>query len=351
MEIHSRFLRPTPTWSFDYEKCTVAELCKFFEERTGAVLNEAQLQKVRDHGSYPLIDRLREMDTERTFSRFMELPPKLRIGVYENLLVIAKGKIKHGGMSSIHTAVLRTSRQVYSEARQVLYKQNKFWAVVRHAEAGSRHSSAPIVACFLQIAKPGGNISFYRKTPCLNGRTSLLHRLLEDSLMGMLRALTHITVDLDLTTPGKQETSEYVIHTCDVITALCLSLYGASKLEEITIKIEAGDATDDTDLAYILWPLLFLRTNVVIKFEGISAVRVTELVDVRMSAQEEASFAGQIAQVRRFCRAEIEKRGWKEQGWLFDGVREVETALDDESFIGKGLIRLDDILKLSAVWK
>lgn len=51
------------------------------------------------------------------------------------------------------------------------------------------------------------------------------------------------------------------------------------------------------------------------------------------------------------CSAEIEKRGWKEQGWLFDGVREVETALDEVSFIGKGLIRLDDILELSDVWK
>jgi hypothetical protein len=70
-----------------------------------------------------------------------------------------------------------------------------------------------------------------------------------------------------------------------------------------------------------------------------------------MSPQEEASFAGQIAHVRRLCSAEIEKRGWKEPGWLFDGVREVETALDDVSFVRKGLIRLDDIVKLSAVWK
>ena len=149
MEVHSRVLRPTPAWSLDYKKCTIAELCKFLEERTGDVLDEAQLQKVRDHGSYPLIDRLREMDRERTFPRFMELPPELRIGVYENLLVTAAGNNKHRGMPSIHTAVLRTSRQVYSEARPVLYKRNKFWAVVRHAEAGSRHSGAPIVGCSL----------------------------------------------------------------------------------------------------------------------------------------------------------------------------------------------------------
>jgi hypothetical protein len=351
IETHSRLRRPTPTWSFDYKKCTIAELCKFFEERTGTVLNEAQLQKVRDHGSYPLIDRLREMDRERTFPRFMELPPELRIGVYEALLVTAAGNNKHRGMPSIHTAVLRTSRQVYSEARPVLYKRNKFWAVVRHAEAGSRHSGAPIVGCSLQIAEPGESISLSQRTPRLYSNRSLLHRLLQDSLMDMLRALTHITVDLDLTIPGNQEIGDYAILACDAITALCLSMCGVSKLEELTINVKGGGAANDTDLAHILWPLLFLRTNVVVKFQGISAVRVTELVDVRMSPQEEASFAGQIAHVRRLCSAEIEKRGWKESGWLFDGVREVETALDDVSFVGKGLIRLDDIVKLSAVWK
>lgn len=67
--IHSRFhLQPrTLTWSLDNEKCVTAELRKFFETRTGTKLNEAQLRKVRDDGSYSLIDRLRQMDGEATF--------------------------------------------------------------------------------------------------------------------------------------------------------------------------------------------------------------------------------------------------------------------------------------------
>jgi hypothetical protein len=73
--IHSRLLlRPqSPTWALDYDECTTAELRKFFEERTGTALNEEQLQKVREHGSYPLIDRLRQMDREARFPRFTEL--------------------------------------------------------------------------------------------------------------------------------------------------------------------------------------------------------------------------------------------------------------------------------------
>lgn len=73
--MYSRFLLPpqTPTWTLDYSKCTATELRKFFEERTGTLLNEEQLQKVRDYGRYPLIDRLRQMDRERTFPQFMEL--------------------------------------------------------------------------------------------------------------------------------------------------------------------------------------------------------------------------------------------------------------------------------------
>jgi hypothetical protein len=64
---------PSPTCSLNYEKCTTAELRKFVEERTHTKLTEGQLQKVRDHGSYPLIDHLRQMDRENRFPRFMEL--------------------------------------------------------------------------------------------------------------------------------------------------------------------------------------------------------------------------------------------------------------------------------------
>jgi len=73
--IYSRLLsrRQSSKWALDYEKCTTKELRKFLGERADRPLNEEQLQKVRDHGSYPLIDRLRQMDKEMQFPRFMEL--------------------------------------------------------------------------------------------------------------------------------------------------------------------------------------------------------------------------------------------------------------------------------------
>jgi hypothetical protein len=70
--IHSHLHLP-PTWALDYSKCTTAELRKFSEDRTSTTLNKEPLLKVRDQGSYPLIDRLRQMDREARFPRFMEL--------------------------------------------------------------------------------------------------------------------------------------------------------------------------------------------------------------------------------------------------------------------------------------
>ena len=113
----------------------------------------------------------------------------------------------------------------------------------------------------------------------------------------------------------------------------------------------------DTSLAFILWPLLFLRTEVVVKIAGASAVAVVEvkeLAGLSMDPAEERHFGRQIADVRRFCSAEIEKRGWKNRykssDWL-DGLRKVERALNRVDHCYICLIRLDDILNLSALWE
>lgn len=177
--------------------------------------------------------------------------------------------------------------------------------------------------------------------------------------MIMLLALTHFTIDLDLVTPGERELSAYVSQAYDAMSSICLAFIGRNKLEELTIKVNVGGSqVVARNLAFILWPLLFLRTDVVVKIEGASGMPVVELEELKgvyMDPYEEMSFGRDIAQVRRVCSAEIEKCGWKngfeDYGFYEDGVREVERALNRVDNFGVHVIRLDDILKRSALWE
>lgn len=196
--VNTRLLLPpqAPTWSLDYEKCTTTELQKFFEERTSTQLSKGQLRKVQRCGSYPLIDGLRKMDRERAFLEFMELPPELRLGVYEALLIVAEGTSKQKGVPRLHPAVLRTWKQVYSEAMPVLYKQNKFRAEIINCEQLSwPRRSGPTPFCALLVHQPGGGHFFYHKMD--TGIFSILRRLFDHpTTMHMLRMLTHLTLDI-----------------------------------------------------------------------------------------------------------------------------------------------------------
>lgn len=365
-------LVPAPLY---YEKCTTVELCKFLEDCTGVAPSKAQLQKIQGYGNYLLIDHLRELDAKRSFSRFMQLPPELRLVVYEALLIPELRSTVHEALvledeplehdatpSSIHPAILRASKQIHSEAMPVLYKQNEFRAKLEYCTV--EHPFHPtlvpyVVGCSLTITRPGGKSAFCQQIPRRRGRGSLLRRLLGDRTMIMLRALTHFTIDLDLVTPGELELSAYVNQAYDAMSTLCLAFIGRSKLEELTIKVYVGDSqVVARNLAFILWPLLFLRTDVVVKIEGASGMSVVELEELKgayMDPYEEMSFGRDIARVRRVCSAEIEKCGWKngfeDYGFYEDGVREVERVLNRVDNFGVHVIRLDDILNRSALWE
>jgi hypothetical protein len=62
-----------------YGKCSLAELRRFLKDRTGVDFD-------RKTNRVKLTARLRELDRNRTFPRFNELPPELRLRVYDLLL-------------------------------------------------------------------------------------------------------------------------------------------------------------------------------------------------------------------------------------------------------------------------
>ena len=104
------------TRSLDYHSCSVADLCNFLLSRTTLTL-----ATIRKLNKAKLISRLNKLDTHRAFRRFMDLPPELRLNVYEQLLSI------HGEENGKHhSALLRVSKAIHSEAEPVLYCKNSF---------------------------------------------------------------------------------------------------------------------------------------------------------------------------------------------------------------------------------
>lgn len=223
----------------DYENCTAVELCEFLEERTGTTVNKVQLDNVD-----LLTNQLRELDRHWNFPRFMELPPELRLDVYEALLVES---------DTLHPAILRTSKQVHSEALPVLYKRNKFRARVKYCIVEPYWHGAPIVGCCLKINRNEGDSMFHQHVPLRLGLDTLRRRLFQDRTMGMLRMLTHFTIDLDLATPGKEDAEAYACQAYDAILSLCLAFIGPSRPKELTIKVNTNDShVTSTSLESIL---------------------------------------------------------------------------------------------------
>jgi hypothetical protein len=167
----------------------------------------------------------------------------------------------------IHPAVLRTSKQIYSKARPILYNQDKPHVTIENVLEGSVHpgSSArapsiihtrlgpvnPMSSTWaLNIVHPGCRFSFHQKMPC-HMHASMLGRFFTCSAMGMMRAMKTLTVNLNLVTPQDRELAP-LSRACDAVAALCLSLTGISKLEELTIKLSFDRSLSDEDLARLL---------------------------------------------------------------------------------------------------
>jgi hypothetical protein len=344
-----------PDWSLTYEKYDAAELRSFIEARTGATLSQKERRTIRNCNRFQLAKRLRKIDQASTFPRFMELPPELRLNVYELLLVDAREKDEDGLVKDredvpddfrLHPAVLRTSKQIYSEAQPVLYKKNTFSARMVYSVTTPKWSG-PIIGCSCIIVRPGKTSSCFQKT--FTSPYSLsLSSLFQHPAMGMLRSLTHLTINLSLATPGFRDSDEYVPRARNAIACLCLSLLGASKMKKLTINVSAEPKIlrrSRLDFARILWPLVFLRTDIVVKFEGIAEILKTTKPYPKTGPHAEGFYGGHIAKIRQRCNEEISK-----QSSDLVSLRGVEAALASMSFFGDEFVSMDDIVNLSAAW-
>ena len=132
----------------------------------------------------------------------------------------------------------------------------------------------------------------------------------------------------------------------------CSSFSGDSKLKELNIVVKPGDRdSSDVDLADILWPLLFLREDIAVKFEGLTTDSAKmSTTEAERTTEIDAAFCSQIAPVKRLCNGELGRPDWEGRCWAFHGMREVEKVLYTLKPPEKWLC-LDDIVNLSPVWK
>lgn len=241
-----------------YGKCSLAELRRFIKDRTGVDFDK-KTNRVR------LTSRLRELDREWTFPHFSELPPELRLRVYELLLdpdkEFRKSTETHPSRSSglIHTALLRTSKAIYTEAKPVLYNGNRFKAVLKCAKK----------SCWkLEFECPERDLLFKDVS-----RDDTYSWVLHCKTMNfVLRGLKRLTIKLDL---GQSAGHVDAWKACRITTRLCLFMCGDSMLEELTFSLVphmGGNQVNISMLPHIFWPILLLRSKVVVRFEGASGV-------------------------------------------------------------------------------
>lgn len=335
-----------PDWSLDYKKYTAAELRGWIEARMSTTLGEKERQTIRNCNRYQLANRLHKLDLASTFPRFMELPKELRLSVYELLLVDTRERFGYGMVKNwnsghkLYPAVLGTSKQIHSEARPILYRKNKFEATIQDFEPGS------CSGCVMRVVLPGVRIPYSQTMPSSRA-TPFLHELFGDPVMGMLRSLTHMTINLSLVARTSRQSEDYVPEARDAITCLCLSLADASKMQELTVNVDLGQPQERSkvDFARIMWPLVFLRTDIVVKFEGIAEILKTSTTAWKTVPHAEAFYGSHIAKTRHLCIQEIEKHGTD-----LVGLRGVESALASMSYFGSEFISMEDIVNLSAAW-
>jgi hypothetical protein len=344
-----------PVWFLDYTKCSLAELRKFIKSRTITKLSTTAHWKLNVQGRLHLVVRLRQMDQDATFTRFMELPPELRVSIFESLLVDKRVWDEENSDwlvsyddYKIHPAVLRTSKQIYAEAAPILYDQDKPHITIESVlERTWRHRSS---AWALSIIHPGRRFPFHQKMSTV-GCVSVLHRLFTCSTMETMRAMKTLTVSLNLVTPQDRRLAP-LVDARNAVATLCLSLTGASKLEELTIKLSSERSQiSDLDLARLLWPLILLQGHITVKFEGIPGLPMGNMSannDERTGQVKvpklytEHSFCDRIAKVGVRCREAREYHG-------FDGyhLSDLPKALDGS----EAGMEVADIVNRSSKWR
>lgn len=252
----------SPTVSLDYNKCTPTELGTFIRNRSS--LRPSDSEELVHFRKSHLTSRLNMLDKHLRVG-FLDLPPELRLEVYQYILVARNCCEALGaGDQVIETFLLRTCKLVYKEAAPVLYGKNEFAVEITFPSASWLGSSNSLRTCSLRDDRyPKGRhyigltrprrpeTNYYSLGFPTNFGKRTIH-MASCPCFDVLRQVRHLTFFVSSNPASK------------VVAVLCTILSGASKLAKLTIVLDTNWSSeyDLTQLASNLWSVALLRSDV-----------------------------------------------------------------------------------------
>ena len=255
----------SPTVSLDYNKCTPTELGTFIRNRSS--LKPSDSEELVHFPKSHLTPRLNMLDKHSRVG-FLDLPPELRLEVYQYVLVARNCEALGAGDRVIETSLLRTCKLVYKETEPVLYGENEFTVSISLAP----EPWSSLYACSLSPAPyrrgrhcvgivPSGHptTNNYSQDRSTNYGPFITH-MASCSCFNVLRRIRHLTLLFgSLPTKAREE-----------FAAICSILSGASRLKTLTIVLDEQRREDVNmkDLAATFWSVALLRGKIQLEFKS-----------------------------------------------------------------------------------
>ncbi|OQO11572.1 hypothetical protein B0A48_03299 [Cryoendolithus antarcticus] len=223
----------------EYGKCKMGELRQFVQDRE--VTDPIGPEQTAKRSRPDLIKHLRKLDLAKSFPRFNDLPPEVRLLIYEYPLT-------YDGYGSEQTAILRVSKQTYAEALPILYTINLFEIRVDDAD--------PEVFV-------GGCFRGRFKLPLMTGYSKTY------PVLKAMRNARHLRLRL---TASKGLTPKDLAEFKEVTRASGLMMLHAPHLKtlDVAFKYLVVGSADETALKVVLRPLALISSGVRITTTGAS---------------------------------------------------------------------------------
>ena len=257
------------TNSLDYNKCTPTELRAFIRNRSS--LKPSDSEELGHFRKSHLMARLEMLDKYSRF-RFLDLPPELRLEVYQYILIARNRDALEFPRQVIETALLLTCKLIYKEAAPVLYGENEFTVGISfppNSWSGSwdsLHTCSPRndrydkgLHC-IEIARPGRPKNNYECRGFRKSYGPLDTHVASCTCFKVLRQIRHLTLFFSSGPYGASR----------VFAALCTMLSGASQIVKLTVVLDVYwvSGFDITRLASTFWCVALLRGDVELEIKS-----------------------------------------------------------------------------------